>query len=234
LHVIVRCSSEDYIKAYKELFLLFDDFDIHFHLESNFRNDLLKVLKNVKSRYLFYLVDDNLFVEKFDFQNITTFSKRYIVCLRMGMNVNYSYTCSQNISLPKFDYNGDFLTWEFHNEKLDWGYIFSVDGNIYETNLIYNMTKSINFSGPNSYEALMNMFRYIFYSYKGLCFHNSRLLNLNLNRVQSEIDNKCGSFSTSELLFKWNNGLRLECDNIYKNSYNSCHIEVDNLIFIKR
>ncbi len=61
-----------------------------------------------------------------------------------------------------------------------------------------------------------------------------KLVNISLNRVQSEIKNRAGNFSTEELNKKWLENYKIDIHKFINISYGSTHIEVDNIPFIKR
>jgi hypothetical protein len=235
LIILYKSTNETFNKGYIDVINHFKNIhDITFIKEIKFKKDLLKILKIINTHYVFFLVDDNLFINKFNFIDFYKYCESHIFSMRMGQNIKYSYTHDLPLKLPDFNFFDGFLNWKWQNKKYEWGYTFSVDGNIYISKMILCMAKSINFKGPNSFEAQMNRFRYIFYKKLGLCSHLSILTNLNLNRVQNEITNKSGEISTTELIKHWNNGLKLDYSKYKYKVFSSCHIDSGDLDFIKR
>ena len=79
--------------------------------------------------------------------------------------------------------------------------------NTLEVLLISNCS---DFKAPNSYEIALKAFNDIVISRKGLCFNESKILNLPINRVQNEVNNISGNISVDFLLDKWNQGYCLD------------------------
>jgi hypothetical protein len=61
-----------------------------------------------------------------------------------------------------------FISWNFRNSEADWKYAFSVDGHIYQTKEIIEMTKLLSFKATNTYKATMNVFGFIFWRRNGM------------------------------------------------------------------
>lgn len=66
------------------------------------------------------------------------------------------------------------------------------------------------FGAPNSYENCLKAFNDVAVCRKGMCFRESIILNLPINRVQAEIANLSGNVSVDMLLEHWNRGLALD------------------------
>jgi hypothetical protein len=236
LYVLYKASNYDYSISYDELIETYKNKNIKFIKETNFRKDLINILENISTDFIFFLVDDNIFKRKFSFSNIFSIRNfnNYIFSLRLGKNLNYCYTLGFEQELPTFKKVDNFISWKFTKSVYDWNYVFSVDGHIYQTSYIQTMSKLINFKAPNSYESNMNIFKYIFYTKLGICFENSVLINLCLNRVQEEINNVSGDISPLELLKYWNDKKEIDFS-IFKNIENrSAHIEIVDLHLISR
>jgi len=236
IHIIYKVSDEKYAVAYNEIISIFSDKNIEFIEEESFREDLISILQNISSEYLFFLVDDNIFKSFFSFEDYFTLSDRnnYILSLRLGTNLSYCYTRNENQKQPLLKKKGLFLKWEWEKGELDWNYVFSVDGNVYSTNEILEMSKQIPFNAPNSFEANMNIFHHVLIRKDGLCYHNSKIMNLCLNRVQKEFDNISGNISCEKLLSFWNKGQKIDIDYFYEMDNISAHIELEQLPLINR
>lgn len=235
LVVLFKSSSGKFDKGYDDVIYIFEKtHQVTFIRENDFKDDLLNILKTTKTYFLFFLVDDNLFLSNFNLNDYYQYCNFNIFSMRMGKNIIYSYTHDLTLDLPKFKNLNGFLSWKWQNGGYEWGYPFSVDGNIYITEMVLKMAKSINFKGPNSFEAQMNRFRFVFYFIPGLCLNKSLLVNLNLNRVQNEISNKAGEISTSDLLKAWDEGYKIEYSEYKNGNFNSCHIESNDIKLISR
>ncbi len=234
--VLYKYSDEKFRIAYNELSKIYFEKKILFVEENNFRVDLLNILSNINSKYLFFLVDDIIFKSQFTFNNYLSLNNRdkYILSLRLGKNLNFSFTKAKPQKLPNFEIVDDFFSWNFRKSELDWAYTFSVDGNLYNTNQIKLMSSLVDFNGPNSYESNMNFYRILFYLKNGLCFEKSKLVNVSLNRVQDEILNLSGNYNIDELSVIWSNNLKIDVTKFCDIENESAHIEVENLLLVKR
>jgi hypothetical protein len=234
--VLFKYSDEKFRTAYNELSQIYFEKKIILVEENNFRVDLLNILSNINSKYLFFLVDDIIFKSQFTFNNYLSLNNRdkYILSLRLGNNLNFSFTKSKPQKLPNFEIVDDFFSWNFRKSELDWAYTFSVDGNLYITNQIKLMSSLVDFNGPNSYESNMNFYRILFYLKRGLCFKKSKLVNVSLNRVQDEILNLSGNYNIDELCKIWSNNLKIDVTKFSDIENESAHIEVENLLLVNR
>ena len=191
-------------------------------------------MKNISSKFLFFNVDDNLLINFIDWSLIQKFMDNNfsIFSLRLGLNINYSYTGNQNIGTPiPISSNQKILKFKWFDRKCEWSDPMSVDGNIFKTNTIKNLIEIIEFNSPNTLESKLKKFSYLFQEKDFYSFEYSRITNIVMNRVQKEFDNRSGSWSTDTLLKKWNNGYYFEInlDNII-----STHIEPKVINFKKR
>ncbi len=237
LTIIYKASEEGYNNAYNEVFSYFSEkIELHPIQETIFHDTAITVLEKIKSTYIFFLVDDNLFTRQFRFSNYLDLKNRnhYIFSLRLGMNLNYCYTKQKKQEKPKFNNIGRLISWKWNKGEHDWQYVFSVDGNIFNKNTVLEMSKLVPFKAPNSYEANMNIFRYILKRKKGLCYEDSVLINLCINRVQDEVKNISGDISVEELLTYWHQNKKININQFRDISNRSAHIEMDNLPLINR
>lgn len=236
LTILFKANSSDYKKGYEEVKRYFKDMPIKFVKEDSFRNNLITIIKNISSKYLFFLVDDNIFKSKFSFADyvLKPNAEKYILSLRLGKHLNYCYTRSISQKLPKFKEEGKFISWNMRASEADWKYAFSVDGHIYLKAEIAAMVNLLSFKAPNSFEASMNVFRYIFWRKKGLCYPESIILNLCLNKVQDENENISGNFSPSELIKIWNMNNKIDINEFNNIRNKSAHLEVHHIPLKKR
>ena len=236
LNIIFNASNLNYKNAYDDIANTYKQYPIIFIQEDDFRKTLINSLGKIISKYVFFLVDDDIFTRQFSFNDFFSIPnhKNFIFSFRLGANLKYCYTKAQNQNLPYFRKIDKFISWDWSNGEHDWNYIFSVDGNIYSSRVIYEMAKLIPFKAPNSFEANMNVFRYIFRRKKGLCYPESVLVNLCLNRVQNEVNNIAGDISVSELLEIWRQNKKINTNHFEGISNISAHIEVNELPLINK
>ncbi len=217
IKVIYCASTKDQKNAYLEVesLCLKKQFDINFIQEvSSFKGTLLSVLRSVSTRTTFFLVDDILFVKPVSFDCLSSIDPlNYVLSLRLGKNLKKSYTTGRRETPPKFissTMNSNLNEFEWFEKGNEWSDPWSVDGNFFSTKELILISELSNFSGPNTYEIALKTFNDFMSDRKGLCFETSRILNLPINKVQAEVDNKSGEISTQFLLEKWRLGLKID------------------------
>lgn len=235
--VLYDVSSEKYEQAYEEIHIDSISDLIHFVKQANFKQNLIEVLNNLNTEKVFFLVDDIVFTEPCDLKRIIDIdSDKYVLSLRLGNNIRYSYTVGREQKKPDFfelEGTTDLICWEWRNGDIDWGYPLSVDGNIFITKEILCMTSNLDFSAPNSYETELQIFNDILFNRFGLCFKKSKLVNIPINKVQTENTNRAGVIHQDFLLEKWREGYMIDISKLSGIVNYSAHQEID-IKFVKR
>lgn len=227
--VIYAASNPEHKSSYMELINGFAD-RVEFYDENEligFKDTLLYVLNKLKSKALFFLVDDIIFTEKVDYSKLAGLElSNVIFSLRMGKNLSFSYVVSKSQILPKIKLNlSGLLEWKWSDGVFEWGYPLSLDGHIYSKEEILVWLKYLDFKSPSSFEIALQKF-YIFYKNRvGNCFEKSCIVNIPCNKVQNEVDNIHGSFHQDALLEKWNNGFKIDFKQFIGINNNSTHQE---------
>ena len=192
-------------------------------------------MKNIKSQYMFYLVDDQVFIRDFDVEEaLTQVNKHYFFSMRMGKNIiNYGI---KDIPLkPNYKECGKFIKWSFKDNKgvHTWGYQFSVDAHIYRTIDVLRCTMSIPFKAPNTYEANMNSVFFFKTRAKGCtAFSMPVVVNLILNASRHEYgyeDCESGEYNTDNLLNLFNSGHEFDLEKIAIIKYKSAHHIINDI-----
>ena len=130
----------------------------------------------------------------------------------------------------KFKFLSQFNWFEAPGE---WSDPWSVDGHVYSTYEVLNLSKISEFKLPNTFEAMLKSFNFLMKERHGLCYQKSIIMNTPLNIVQKEYKNIQGNIDTKYLLTKWNAGMKIDI-NLFKNiSINSTH-SFHEINFIKR
>lgn len=204
-----NASSNDAECAYDILSKKFKE--ITFVRENNFKQTLLDRLDRYQDyKYISFLVDDIIFVRNFCFKNILDImDQKSIFSLRLGLNLTYSKIINKPQKLPKLSHYYDFYSWSWKEGVMDWGYPFSLDGNIFSYKFIVAFIEKIKFKAPNSLENSLSKSR-IADNIKGLCANESILVNLPFNRVQNEVENWSGNVDVHMLTAQFLNGDRID------------------------
>jgi len=233
LHILYQTSTPLHQKAYEEVMEIFSDkFSFIQQSSSNsFRDDLINLLDSVLTPKIFFLVDDILFIDKFNVSDFARFDTDKIVpSLRMGLNLRKCYTIQKEQPLPEFvPYAGgdeDKVFWQWDQGVYDWSYPLSVDGHLFSTQEITMMTKLIRFSAPNTYEDQLQKFRRFFLIRMGAGYKKSKIVNIPCNKVQKENKNICGNTHQDYLLEQWLKGNQMNYQSLYGFSNTSAHQEM--------
>ena len=217
LIVIYKASNFSHKVAYQEVIariIKLSHLVVFIEQPESFRECLVNVLEGVKVKSIFFLVDDIVFIRHVDLSIYSAINSRMgILSLRLGPSLRKSYTTNQNQKPPFFlqsDISLELLEFEWFEQGCEWADPWSVDGNIYSAAEIFVLTKISQFKAPNSYEDALKSFSDLAKGRIGYCFKECKILNLAINRVQSERSNISGSITTEFLLEQWNRGLVMD------------------------
>lgn len=211
--VIYRTDSRRHAKAYAQV--------IERHARHRFvrqrrtgafRGHLLEALAASAQSEVMFLVDDIVFTNAVDFDDFNGFRlDEYVPSLRLGMNLSYCYAKDRNQPLPSFaEPAPGLLSWSWREGILDWGYPLSLDGHVFSRDEILDLLKRLSFKAPNSLEGALQHVVASFLGRRGVCYRTSRLVNVPLNRVQKEWDNRHKGVDTTYLLSQWERSFEIE------------------------
>jgi len=234
LTIIYRASSEAHDAAYREVLREYAGLvEVkRQEMRQDFKPLLLDALSESVAEHVFFLVDDNMFVEPVDLTSFAGQASMYCVpSLRMGKNLSRSYTLQRWQAVPHL-YSLDSTTdeplqaWLWKYGELDWNYPLSVDGHFFQRIEILALAKVLNFDSPNRFEEQLQKFHAGFDWRLGVCYAKSRLINIPYNRVQTDIENLHGSVHQEDMLRMWNEGYRIERKSYYGIANESAHQEL--------
>ena len=241
VHVLYRVSSRRHQQAYEELVSLFSRKDVRFVCQQSpetFRTQTLEILESLQSEKMFFLVDDDLFINPVDIGDFTRGNPYTEVwSLRLGGHLTRSYMVGQDQPLPPpilgVVPEEDKLRWCWKDGKLDWGYPISVDGHLFATDEILSMAKVVPFNSPNTLEANLQVFNVVFLPRYGVSYRQSKIINIPCNKVQQDNKNRFGNIQQDYLLEQWLKGNQIDYRKLYGLRPKSVHEEV-SLSFIAR
>jgi hypothetical protein len=233
LKIIYRASSAGHNAAYQEVF------SEHARLievknqetRKDFKELLIHAISESVAEHVFFLVDDNMFVEPVDLTSFANQASPFCVpSLRMGQNLSKNYPLQRSQAVPHF---GTFelaadvplLAWLWKYGELDWKYPLSLDGHIFKRMEILALVKTLDFDSPNRLEEKLQKFQAVFSSRLGVCYAKSRLVNIPYNRVNTDIKNRHGSVHQENMLRIWNEGYRIDRKSYYGIVNDSAHQE---------
>ena len=246
LDVIYVASTSDFAAAYSQVEQLHAGPGVAFHLEpgpGEFAQLLTSVMSRVTSPTTFFLVDDIVFIRPFDLGEFAALADlRSVPSMRLGRNITWSYTRNSKQAQPHFRtlnfpelgsaatnsaHDAKLLAWRWRSGIIDWGYPFSLDGNIFVTDTIRDLVSRCEFTSPNTLEASLHRHAAEAGTWWGVCFDESRIVNLPINRVQADVSNLHGSLHQDDLLLQWNAGMRIDVSSLVGAATDSAHQELD-------
>lgn len=164
-----------------------------------FKKALLSAF-DVRHEYSMFLVDDIIFKGNFGMDDGWDFKGSNVLAhsLRLYPGINYCYPTNEVVNAPSS------CKWNWKNMKGDWGYPMSCDGHIFQTHILQQICKVLNYNNPNSLEGAMaqmagsgqlDNFPLL------TCYEKeSKLINIPANRVQETCQNRVGNIISPEEL----------------------------------
>lgn len=233
LEVIYKCSNERFESQYKSL--ISEYYNIKFIKETYFKNDVLEQIRS--SDFVAFVVDDTIFVDKFSFDDVINALENHNdtigFSLRLGINIVYSYPLDKYQKLPDFEQlSQDIIKFHWLNAEADFGYPLELSSSIYRTKDILNLIGNLSFVNPNTFESELNNKKTIFAKTKPflLCFKKSVAFSIPANLVQTAWRNRSSEkedYSTEKLLQLFENGYRIDIEDLQGFIPYACHQEVE-------
>ncbi len=235
--VLYRSSNASIEDSYKEVAQAFSETifikQSHEKAHEQFKPFVLSLLFNndeTDSRYIAFAVDDIIIKEEIDFTNAIHLLKQYDAYgfyFRLGNHINYCYMLDIQHGLPDpfFEMKNEVCLWRFDKGESGWNYPNNLDFTLYSKEKIKPAIESISFNTPNEFEAYWHLVAD--HSQIGICFKNSKIVNLPLNIV-SEFNNRCNySYSAAVLEDFFNQGMKIDIE-IFRGIKNtSPHLDYD-------
>lgn len=215
--VIYKSSAERHEASYAEVAEAFggSPVPVEFVRErGGFRDTLIGTLARTKTRNIIFLTDDNIFLRPIDFRFAAEVNPlQSVLSLRHSPHLRRSYTARTEQLPPRLlplESRPGLLRFRWFEQGAEWSDPWSVDGHVLATAEVSVLTRLSDFRAPNTYEAALKSFNDLARTRVGLCYEESVIVNLPMNRVQSEVENRCGGVSADYLLDRWNEGLALD------------------------
>lgn len=237
--VIYRAGSPDFEAAYTQVQNRF--INVSFEKQHNPPNDFksltIKLARKYASDYLMFAVDDIIVKDKVNVSHAIALMEEhqaYGFYLRLGTHLTYAYANYEQQALPPFviDAHG-ICVWNFTDGQWDWGYPHSLDMTIYRAQDILPWLESLDYQNPNQLEHYLAISAP--HGPRGICYDNSKIINLPINVVQTYTHNNCvNSYSTEQLLEYFNAGLALDTRHLYQVNNSACHMFDAQILFIPR
>lgn len=240
IEVIYRTSQESYAQAYE---LVKKDFNqVIFvkqgdHSYQDFKPLTLQAAFSSLHDYIIFAVDD-IIVK--DFINVTVdidlleSTKAYGFYYRLGKNISYCYTVQRAQAVPPLRMiSSGVYAWKFCEAEHDWGYPNTVDMTLYKKEDIKPFFEKALYEAPNPLESRWSGYAYQVSNRIGLCYEQSKIVNVPLNRVQKFFNNIHMGVDIQYLLHEFNEGNKIDINPFFRVANCSPHQEY-TMTFVPR
>ena len=239
--VIYRTSDQSYLKAYNIVQKTFPSVSFTkqgSQPKKDFKPLTVKTLCETPNDYILFAVDDIIVTDFIDINeciNALEQTQAYGFYLRLGTNITESYGSNgplkkkPPLKMVKLKMvKDDIYTWQFVGNCSNWEYPNTVDMTLYRKKNIVPVLTGLNYSSPNTLESSWAAKGITVQNKLGLCYAQSKIVNIPLNRVQNDYKNKhMNAFSPKELLEIFNKKLKIDIQLFEKISNKSPHMEYE-------
>lgn len=234
IEVVYLFTNKDYEDGYDKLIDSFKN--VEFTMETNFHKNILDSIDSNLPYTTFMVDDDVLYRPILSTQEEILGEVTDDVCcfsLRLGLNCTYSHPANLHYEINRPEVYNEFVTVNFRDQQVDFGYPLSVDGHIFKTKLIKNILINMgNFMNPTFLEGGLQRFlgdvppKMVF-------FKTSCLVGVPVNRVSETHPNRNGvvfSFPVEELNSKYLNNKIIDFDSMDFNGIDGPHKEIEYIV----
>lgn len=237
--VVYRSSNAEYSQGYAVVMQRFPK--VKFLLQSednpkeNFKPLVMQAIYETPSEYVVFAVDDILLKDEFDLGVCTRAMEEtgaYGFFLRLGRHTDFSYMLNKEQGVPpSIEIEPGVFAWQFEKGEIDWKYPNCLDMTVYKKEEIRPRLEKLRFSNPNNFEC--NWMQKVDFKKVGLYFEHSKMVNIPLNLVNISGNRHMHSYSTQELLEKFQAGFKIDIRPLERIENRSTHIDY-NIEFVKR
>ncbi len=225
LQVIYTWSNDFFRRGYERLAGKSNP-NIRLIRENKFKDDVLQCVDPVHPHTVFF-VDDDVFKRPFDFydeQMELLNQDPELMCrsLRCHPHLTYCHPMQKAITPPVFMEHNVFF-WK--GQAGDYGYPMSLDGHIFRTKDIRELLVRCDYENPNTLESALA--KSPLGAPKMVCYNDSVIVNIPMNRVQTVFDNVHGSIGVEGLNDQFLFGKMLDLEGICGVQNYSCHQGID-------
>ena len=230
--IIYRSSNDQFYNAYQEVVDAFPEVDFRYqkNLPNEFKRLTLEALMTSKQGHLLFAVDDNIVTDYIDIGyavKLLEETQAYGFYFRLGTHLTYCYPAQVPQAVPVHQLVvDDVYTWCFKAGEWDWGYPNTVDMTLYRMDEVMATITNLPFNAPNSFEGYWALQAKQVLERNGLFHQHAKIVNLPLNRVQSECENvHMHAFSPEDLLKLFLEGKKIEIHQLYRIDNYAAHME---------
>lgn len=233
--VVYRASNDEFEKGYQEVKNKFSG--VTFlqqgkHPKADFKPLTLRASFNSPAEYIIFAVDDIILKDYVDLQQCAQLIEEhdaYGFYLRLGKNVSFCYPENCQMTVPPLqEVCSGVFSWHFNQARQCWGYPHTVDMTLFRKKDIQHAFERLPYASPNQLEGNWAGLAGYVRNKKGLCFTHSKIVNLPLNRMHNDYQNRHMNFMTAqELLDEFNKGSKIDIQPLFKVANKSAHMEYE-------
>ncbi len=196
----------------------------------DFKPILLKTLSESPSNFVLFGVDDQIVTDFTDLKQCTEMMERtgaYGFYLRLGTHITYCYQTGRDQSVPQSVMLGQgVLAWNIKVGHSDWEFPNTLDMTLYRKSYLQAPFEKMRYRHPNSLEFAWAKNVHPQQEI-GLYFEHAKVLNIPLNIVSKTGNPHMNCLSIDDLLVKFEQGLKIDIDPLYRFDNASPHIEYE-------
>lgn len=234
MHVIYRADDERFNAAYVQVNNSFPT--VSFHKQGVFpHQDFKPMVENLllqsAANYILFAVDDIIVTDCIDLDTCVQELQKtdaYGFYFRLGTNLTECYMLECKQPLPSLTAVSENIhSWTLGEGMYDWGYPNTVDMTLYKKSDIVPTICTLSYRAPNSLEGSWAHQARFVKNRKGLCFTQSKMVNIPVNLTQQEYTNNRNmeGLSTQEMLALFEQGLKIDIAPLHKIMNKSAHME---------
>lgn len=234
IHVVYRASDGNFDRGYTLVEQQFKQ--VFWHKQGDqpqqdFKPLTLQATFGSPASYIIFAVDDIVVKDKVDLAFCAQMLEKtdsYGFYMRLGKNLNhcYSYNSAPQPLPPLAQEVENIFSWHFKDGRYDWAYPHTVDMTIYRKKEIESDLRLYSYTNPNRLEDIWNMRSRAIFHKKGLCFAASKIVNMPLNRVQHEYQNRAmDELTPQDLLNEFLAGKKMDLEPLYCVDNKGAHME---------
>ena len=239
--VIYRSSSNRFAQAYNHVAQHFPH--VIFIKQGtqpthDFKPLVVQAFKAGKSPYICFAVDDIIVKNQTNLIHATQALETtgaYGFFLRLGAQLTTCYSENTKQSVPTLTYlPHEMCLWTFNTGTYDWAFAHTVDMTVYRKASIIQDFVTMKYANPNKLEGTWSHYAKQHMHNKGLCYKQSVIINIPTNLVQDVCNNRhMHSWTTEQLLEKFNDGQKIDISTLQHINNESCHIAY-NVTFVSQ
>jgi len=215
LTVLYQASHESFAVAYEKVKDAFPFASFVLQKRGDFKKPLEKIVFQSPSEYVLFGGDDVIVKDFVDLQLCTDQMEKtgaYGFYLRFGRHINHSFLSNEPQALPPSEpLSGGIYAWDIGLGEADWGLAPSLDMTLFKKEQIKKVIAHSRYKNPNGLEVSWT--KEVPAKALGLYFERSKMVNIS-NVLDAE-----------ELLVKFNQGLKIDIDPLYKVENGSPHLD---------